>query len=93
MANEVSHQELLAKVLDRVIQNNQAVRPGTPMAELKDAIEAAIQNLPPLEFGEFSKAIEDTGAAEALVQRAPEIIGWDADRIIEWIETLAKKKE
>lgn len=92
MANEVSHQDLLANVLDMIIKKNEDARPGTPLAELKEAIESAIQNLPPLEFNSFSRAVEDTGAAEALFQRGPEIIGWDADRIIEWIETLAKKK-
>ena len=88
---EESHEELLKEVLDRVIKNNYQARPGTPMAELKDAIEAAITALPALEFEEYSKADADKDADRDLVARAPEMIGWDADHIIEWVEELSKK--
>lgn len=91
MSPEQTHEQLLRQVLDVVIENNKKIRPGTPMAELKGAIEAALSSLPPLEFEEFSKAIDDTDAAERLVQRAPEIIGWNADQIVEWVEDLSKK--
>lgn len=91
MANETNHEELLRNVLDRVMQNNRQIRPGTPMAELKAAIEAAISALPPLEFEAYSQAINDKTAAERFVQKAPEIIGWNADQVVEWIEALSKK--
>jgi len=86
-----SHEELLKKVLEIAIQNNQRTRPGTPMAELKAAIEAALGSLPALEFAEFEQAVSDTGAAQKLVQRAPEMIGWNADQIVQWLEELAAK--
>lgn len=89
MSNDQSHEELLSKVLDIAIQNNQRARAGTPMAELKAAIEAALTALPPLQFEEFSQAVSDTEAAEKLVQRAPEMIGWNADKIVEWLEQLS----
>ena len=88
---EENHEKLLQEVLDRVIKNNYELRPGTPMAELKDAIEAGIMALPSLEFEEFNQAIKDENAAKELVAKAPELIGWDADHIIEWIEELSKK--
>lgn len=91
MSKDVQHDELLQNVLDRVVQSNLQIKPGTPMAELKDAIESAIGSLPPLEFEEASQAIDDKDAAEKLVQRAPEIIGWNADKIVEWVEELSKK--
>jgi len=91
MSSEQSHEELLREVLDIVVQSNQQTRPGTPMAELKTAIEMALSALPPLEFKEFEQAINDTGAAEKLVQRAPEMIGWNADKIVEWVEQITQK--
>ena len=89
--SEMSHQELLDKVLERVIQNNLSARPGTPMAELKEAIESAIQDLPTIDFEEFNIAVSDRSAADRLVEKGPEIIGWNADKIIEWIESLSQK--
>ena len=91
MTEDNQHEQLLKNVLDRVIQNNLQIRPGTPMAELKEAIEDAIKTLPPLDFEDASDAIGDKDAAQNLVQRAPEIIGWDADKIVEWVEELSKK--
>jgi len=91
MTEDNQHDQLLQNVLDRVIQNNLQIRPGTPMAELKEAIEDAITSLPALDFEDASRAIEDKNAAENLVQRAPEIIGWNADQIVEWVEELSKK--
>lgn len=91
MATTESYDELLNRVLDRVVQNNQQVRPGTAMAELKEAIEAALASLPPLEFEEFSQALENQDAANKLIDRGPEIIGWNADQIVQWIEELAGK--
>lgn len=91
MPAETSHQELLKRVLERIKQNNLEARPGTPMAELKEAIEAAIEDLPPIEFEEFTQAIEDKGAADQLIEKGPEIIGWNADKIVEWIEALSTK--
>jgi hypothetical protein len=91
MSNEQSHEELLREVLEVAVRNNQQLRPGTPLAELKTAIESALRNLPPLEFEEFAQAVEDADAAQKLVQRAPEIVGWNADQIVAWIEELAKK--
>jgi len=86
-----NHDELLRTVLDRVVQNNQRLRPGTPLAELKDAIEAALTTLPQLEFEEFTKAIESDDAADKLIERAPQIIGWNADQIVAWVEEISKK--
>ena len=91
MSADQSHEELLREVLDQVVQNNLQVKPGTPMAELKAAIETALSALPPLDFEEFNKAIGDTDAAENLVRRAPELIGWNADQIVEWMQQLEKK--
>jgi hypothetical protein len=91
MSQDNAHEELLKTVLDRVIQNNQQLRPGTPLAELKDAIEAALTSLPPLEFEEFSQALDNTDVFQKLVRRAPEIIGWNADQVVAWVEELAKK--
>jgi hypothetical protein len=92
MATETNYNELLEQVLKRVIANNEQIKPGTPLAELKEAIEESIKNLPPLEFEEFNRAVSDMdSAAETLIRRAPEIIGWNADQIVEWIEALAKK--
>lgn len=88
---EDSYEALLKEVLDRIEQDNNLAKPGTPMAELKNAVEAAIQALPPLEFEEFSQAVNDEEAVKRLIQRAPEIIGWNADQIVEWIEELSKK--
>ena len=82
---------MLGNVLDRIINDNRQGKPGTPLAELKEAIEAAIGNLPPLEFEEFSRAIDDTEAVDRLVQRAPEMIGWNADQIVEWVEEITGK--
>jgi hypothetical protein len=89
--NDQSHDELLAKVLDIAVQNNQRARAGTPLADLKAAIEAALSSLPPLEFAEFDDAVGDAGAAGRLIQRAPELIGWNADQIVAWMEELAGK--
>jgi hypothetical protein len=89
MSEDLPHEELLNKVLDIAIQNNLRVRAGTPMAELKAAIEAALTALPPLQFEEFSQTVSDTEAADRLVERAPEMIGWNADRVVEWLEQLA----
>ena len=47
MSNEASHEELLKGVLEQVIRNNRSARPGTPMAELREAIEGALTALPP----------------------------------------------
>lgn len=91
MSNEQSHEALLKEVLDTIVQNNKQARPGTPMAELRGAIETALASLPPLNFRDFEQAISDTGAAERLVQRAPEMIGWNADQIVEWVEQIARK--
>ena len=91
MSTEQSHEELLQGVLDLIIDNNRQMKPGSPLAELKAAIETALAALPPLEFEEFGQAIEDKDAATRLVHRAPELIGWNADQIIEWIEELARK--
>jgi hypothetical protein len=91
MKEKNDHEELLKIVLDRIIENNRNVRPGTPMAELQSAIENAIENLPPLEFEDFNKAIGDTDAARKLLEQAPELIGWNTDQVLEWIEDLAKK--
>jgi hypothetical protein len=91
MSTESSHEELLKAVLDRIVENNKRANPGTPMAELKAAISAAMSSLPPLEFEEYSQALEEINAEAELVQRAPEIIGWDADKIVEWVEQLTRK--
>ena len=91
MANEQTHEELLKEVLDQVIRNNRQMRPGTPLAELKAAIEAGLTSLPPLKFEEVTQAVGDTKAGETLLQRAPEIIGWNADQLVEWVEELARK--
>lgn len=91
MTDDKNYEELLDTVLNRVIKNNLQAKPGTPMADLKTAIETAIESLPKLEFEEFSKALKDEDAGKKLVNRAPEIIGWDADHIVDWIETLSNK--
>lgn len=93
MTQEMSQEQLLQQVLERVSQNNLATKPGTPLAELRTAIEGALGALPPLKFEEVSQALEDTEAADKLIRRAPEIIGWNADRIVEWVEELSKKLE
>ena len=91
MAHEQSHEELLKGVLEQVVRNNRQMRPGTPMAELKMAIEAGLTALPPLKFDEVTQAVGDANAAATLVERAPEIIGWNADQLVEWVEELARK--
>jgi len=91
MVGEQSHEDLLRGVLDEIVQNNRQLRPGTPMADLKSAIEAALSSLPPLQFEEYTKAIDDENAGDTLIERAPQIIGWDADQIVEWIQELSKK--
>jgi hypothetical protein len=92
MTTELTHEELLKNVLDRVEESNQQLRPGTPLAELKDAIEASLSSLPPLEFREFSQLLEGSSDYSVeLLQRAPEMIGWNADQIIEWVEELSSK--
>jgi len=91
MATENSQEQLLRTVLEHVVQNNRQIRPGSPMAELKAAIEGALSSLPPLEFEAYTQAVGDTSAVERFVQKAPEIIGWNADQIVEWIEDLSKK--
>ena len=91
MATVDANEKLLQEVLERIIQRNMQIRPGTPMAELKNAIESAISSLPPLEYQEFKSALDDKDAASPLVDRAPEMIGWNADKMVELIEELAKK--
>ncbi len=91
MSTEQSHEELLRQALEIAIRNNQQIRPGTPMAELKSAIETALNSLPPLEFEQFAEATGDTEAVHRLVDNAPELAGWDADRIVEWVQKLAEK--
>ena len=91
MATVDANEKLLQEVLERIIQRNMQIRPGTPMAELKNAIESAISSLPPLEYQEFKSALDDKDAASRLVDRAPEMIGWNADKMVELIEELAKK--
>lgn len=91
MTSDSDQEQLLRKVLEQVVQNNRQTRAGTPMAELKAALDAAVSSLPPLEFEAFNQAIGDSAAMDRFVQKAPEIIGWDADHIVEWIEALSKK--
>ena len=91
MSQEGSHEALLREVLEQIVQNNRAQKPGTPLAELKSALEVAIRDLPPLDFAEFDQAVGDADAVERLLRRAPEIIGWDADQVVEWMEELAGK--
>lgn len=88
---EKKYEDMLTAALNRVIENNRQIRPGTPMAELKVAIESAISALPALEFETFSKAVEDKKAVEELINEAPKIIGWDADNLVKWIDDLSKK--
>jgi hypothetical protein len=91
MSTQQTQEELLEKVLDRIVQNNLASKPGTPMAELRAAIETALGSLPHLEFAEFSQFQSDTDAAERLVARAPEIIGWNAEQVVAWLEEISGK--
>jgi hypothetical protein len=92
MTSDSSHEQLLKDVLDRVVQHNQQLMPGTPLAELKAAIEESLSTLPPLEFRELSGLLEPgTDYSSELIRRGPEMIGWDADKIIEWVEALAGK--
>lgn len=89
---DTSYDDLLRNVLDRVVQNNQQLKPGTPLAELKEAIEASLRDLPPLEFEEFSRVLDGgMDFSDQLIKQAPEMIGWNADKIVEWVEELAKK--
>lgn len=91
MTANPSHESLLRELIELTAQNNRQMKPGSPMAELQAAIEAAVASLPPLEFQEYTAAVEDGNAAARLVQQAPDLIGWNADQIVEWIEELAKK--
>lgn len=91
MSADSSPEAMLRDLIELTAQNNKQLKPGSPMAELQAAIEAALASLPPLDFQEFAAAIEDTNAAARLVQQAPDLIGWNADQIVEWIEELAKK--
>jgi hypothetical protein len=91
MGAKISYDELLKTVLDRVVQNNQQLRPGTPLSDLKNAIESALGSLPQLEFGEFSKVLDNKDSVEQLLERAPQIIGWNADQIVKWVEEISKK--
>lgn len=91
MTQKHDHENLLKEVLDRIIENNRNIRPGTPMAELQSAIEGAIQNLEPLNFEDFDKAIGNRDAAKNLLEQAPEMIGWNTDQVLEWVEELSKK--
>ncbi len=88
---EQQHVKLLNELLDKTIAHNRSLNPGSPMANLHQAIEQAIENLPRLQFDTFEQAIEDKSSAEQLIQRAPQMIGWDAENLIAWIEELAKK--
>jgi hypothetical protein len=91
MSTTDPHEQLLADVLEQVTTNNRQGRPGSPLAELRTALEAALASLPPLAFAEFTQAVEDKDAADRLVRDAPELIGWNADQIVEWVEELSKK--
>jgi len=91
MKEKNDHEELLKQVLDRIIENNRNIRPGTPMADLQNAIEGAIENLKELNFEDFDKAVEDKDAANNLLDQAPEMIGWTTDQVLEWVEELSKK--
>ena len=93
MSTETSQEALLEKVLERVNESNLAARPGTPMAELRAAIEDALSNLEPLDFEDFTDVLDEEDAAATLVNKAPELIGWNADKIVEWFEELGKKLE
>jgi hypothetical protein len=88
---QASQEQILEGVLDRITQNNLSGKPGTPIAHLRTAIEGALSALPPLEFEEFTQVLKDTDAPTKLVERAPEIVGWNADQIVEWVEEIAKK--
>ena len=90
MNADQTHEAFLREVIEQVAQNNRQTKPGTPMAELQAAIESAIDSLPPLEFEEFNQSLGDENAAEQLIRRAPEMIGWDADQIVEWVEELIR---
>lgn len=91
MSKMDNHEQLLEKVLDGIVARNNQVAPGTPMAKLKEAIENNLNSLPPLDFQEFDDAVSDTNAVENLIKNAPDLIGWNADKIIEWIENISKK--
>ncbi len=86
-----SHEAILAEVLNRIEQNNESLRAGSPLAELRDAIEAALQSLPELQTDDFDQVMGNSDFLQRLVMEAPEIIGWNADQIITWIEEIAKK--
>lgn len=88
---EQSHEALLGEVLNRIEQNNESLRAGTPLAELRDAIEAALQSLPELQTDDFDQVMGNSDFLGRLVAEAPEIIGWNADQIITWIEQIAKQ--
>ncbi len=90
MNADQTHETLLREVIEQVVQNNRQVKPGTPMAELQAAIESIIEAIPPLEFEEFDQTLGDVSAIERLIRRAPEMIGWDADQVVEWVEELIK---
>lgn len=87
---EQSHEAILGEVLDRIEQNNESLRAGTPLAELRDAIETALQSLPELQTDDFNQVMGNSDFLQRLVAEAPEIIGWNADQIITWIEEIAK---
>lgn len=95
MSTETTQEKLLQDVLNRVVQRNEQLQPGTPLAELKEAIEAALSSLPPLEFKEYSQMLEQKPdqSQQQLLDRAPEMVGWNADQIIAWVEELAKRVE
>ena len=94
MAQDMTHEELLKNVLDRVVESNRSLRPGTPMPELKDAIEASLSSLPPLEFEEFRQLTEeDRDYSAKLLRRSEDMLGWNADQIIAWVEEVTRKLE
>lgn len=88
---EQSHEAILSQVLDRIEKNNEQLRPGTPLHELNNAIEEALKLLPELKTDDFDQVMNSTDYLQRLISDAPNMIGWDADKIIEWIEVIRQK--
>lgn len=88
---EQSHEAILSRVLDRIEQNNEQIRPGTPLHDLNHAIEEALKMLPELKTDDFNQVMSSNDYLQRLIADAPEMIGWNADKIIEWIETIKSK--